>query len=426
MKHPLSLKVYISMPTTWEKKTGKRKTYPPLRRDISVDVAVIGGGITGILNAYMLTRSGKRVALVEANKLYANATLFTTAFITKIIDSPIEQISDLFGKDAAKIVWDSGRRAIDEIEKIVAQEHIDCEFMRCPNYQFASTKKQFDELKKEFQMYKKLGIKTTLYENESTLPFPNFGYLETPDQAKFHPILFLSALTSAAVKQGATIFEHTEATSINGDGPVVIETPKGTITANDVIIATYKPLTDKNTQFKKGMYKSYVYEVNLPTDVFKEGLYEDLSNPYYYFRIDHTGKHDRMIIGGEDHKDIFGNSLEKKSFQGLLKFIEKILAGVKYKVVTKWVGPILEPSDGLPLIGSIKPHQYVATAFSGNGMTYSAISAMLICDLIEGKKTPWEKVYDPKRLLWRPKRLSVKAGDYIEEFFGGAVKNILR
>jgi glycine/D-amino acid oxidase-like deaminating enzyme len=275
-------------------------------------------------------------------------------------------------------------------------------------------------------MYKKLGIKTTLYENESTLPFPNFGYLETPDQAKFHPILFLSALTSAAVKQGATIFEHTEATSINGDGPVVIETPKGTITANDVIIATYKPLTDKNTQFKKGMYKSYVYEVNLPTDVFKEGLYEDLSNPYYYFRIDHTGKHDRMIIGGEDHKDIFGNSLEKKSFQGLLKFIEKILAGVKYKVVTKWVGPILEPSDGLPLIGSIKPHQYVATAFSGNGMTYSAISAMLICDLIEGKKTPWEKVYDPKRLLWRPKRLSVKAGDYIEEFFGGAVKNILR
>jgi hypothetical protein len=92
--------------------------------------------------------------------------------------------------------------------------------------------------------------------------------------------------------------------------------------------------------------------------------------------------------------------------------------------VKKWSGPILEPVDGLALIGKYAPHQYVATGFSGNGMTYAGISALLMTDLISGKKNPWTKVYDPKRKL-TAKQLVKKGIDYTSEFFGGAVKNLI-
>lgn len=173
------------------------------------------------------------------------------------------------------------------------------------------------------------------------------------------------------------------------------------------------------------MYRSYVFELEIPKGRFKEALYEDNSNPYYYFRIDSGKDHDRMIVGGEDHKDIFGSSLSRKSFEALETFVEKILMGERYWIMKKWSGPILEPSDGLPLIGEIAPHCYVATGFSGNGMTYSMISSLLLRDLIVEKRNSWTATYDPKRTLLHPKRLATKARDYIEEFFQGAVKNLL-
>jgi glycine/D-amino acid oxidase-like deaminating enzyme len=200
----------------------------------------------------------------------------------------------------------------------------------------------------------------------------------------------------------------------------------GSVTAKDVIIATYKPITNQKTHLKKGMYRSYIYEIEVGRSQFPEAIYQDKSNPYYYFRVDRYEKHDRIIIGGEDHKDIFGESLKNKSLKSLEEFFKKIYPSRNYKIITKWSGKVLEPSDGLALIGQIKPAYYVATAFSGNGMTYSMISALIIRDLILGRMNKWAEVYDPKRSILKPKRLGIKAKDYIEEFFGGALKNMLK
>jgi glycine/D-amino acid oxidase-like deaminating enzyme len=418
------------MATTWGDIREIFKTYPILDRNIEVDAVIIGGGITGILNAYYLTLEGKKVALLERDRLASNATAMTTAFITKVIDTSLGEVIDIYGTKTAKEVWQGGQQAIEEIEKIVEKEKIDCEFKRCSNYFFASTAKQFKGLEEEYDAYKKLGLKAELHENGTDLNFPNFGYLEIKDQAKFHPLKFVNGVAAAAGKRGAQIFERTEALEISTDEGNVVKTGKGDIRAEDILIATYKPLTNQETHLKKAMYRSFIFEVEIPSDLLKEGIYEDDSNPYYYFRVDKGKERDRLIVGGEDHKDIFGDTLVEKSFKSLEEFLERILPGVKYKIVKKWYGPILEPSDGLPLIGEIKSNVYVATAFSGNGMTYSMISALLISDLIEGKKNKeknnWQKIYDPKRALLRPRRLATKAKDFIEEFFEGAVKNLLK
>ena len=108
----------------------------------------------------------------------------------------------------------------------------------------------------------------------------------------------------------------------------------------------------------------------------------------------------------------------------LEKYLKGLMAGRPYRITKKWSGPILEPSDGLPLIGHIKPHQYVATGFSGNGMTYAGVAATLLRDLLLGLENPWKTLYDPRRIP-SLQQLLKKGKDYIGEFFGGAVRNTI-
>jgi glycine/D-amino acid oxidase-like deaminating enzyme len=410
--------------STWDdfKKPAK---YPKLDRDIEADVAVIGGGMAGVLCAYVLSRSGQKVVLLEKETVGSGATLATTAFITEVIDTNISQVASLFSPSVAKALWDSKQKAIEEFEKIIEEENIECEFKRCPNYVYASNKKQFKELEEDFKFYKRNRWPAKLHESMPEIGFDNQGCLEIPNQAKFHPAKFLFTLAERASGHGARLFEKSEVTDIESNGAFLVSTKSGSVTAKNVVIATYKPFTNKKTHLKKAMYKSYVFEAEVPKGAFPEALYEDCSNPYYYFRIDSGLERDRMIVGGEDHKDIFGDTLDKKSFEALGEFVERLMAGKRYWIVKKWAGPILEPSDGLPLIGEIAPNQYVATGFSGNGMTYSMISALMIKDLIEKRRNPWTKAYDPKRTLLHPKRLGSKAKDYISEFWNGALKNML-
>ncbi len=414
--------------TTWQEYK-KTKRYPKLEKDVRVDAAVIGGGMAGVLTAYRLSQEGRSVTLLESGELGSGATSYTTAFITQVIDSDLREISSIFGEREAKLVWQSGQRAIEEFEKIVEREALECEFMRCSNYVFASSRRQEEALEEESEAYREWKIPAKLHAADKKLGFKHYGAMEVSGQAKFHPLKFLYGLAERLQERGVQIFENTAVKEIAGDGPFTLETSQGTVTAKNVIIATYKPLTNKKTHLKKAMYRSYIFEAEIKKGRFPEALYEDMANPYHYFRIDadtpEGAGHDRMIVGGEDHKDIFGNTLDKQSFAGLEKFLKKIMAGEKYRIKKRWKGSVLEPSDGLPLIGEIAPGLYVATGFSGNGMTYSMISSLLLSDLIAGRKNPWAKVYEPKRTLFHPKRLGIKARDYIEEFFGGAVKNLL-
>lgn len=413
--------------TTWSEYP-KPKNYPALRGSRDTEVAVVGGGLSGIMCAYELAKAGKEVVLLEKAELLSGASMATTAFITKVIDTDLSEMISIYGKDQAKKIYESGQKAIDKIEKIAEAENIDCEFTRCPNYIYASTKKQAEGLLPELEAFEELGIEAHGGDAGDLIAYPHYGFIKVPDQAKFHLSKFAYALAEKAREEGAEIFERTAVSGLEEkDGKIFLETSGGAVRADSVIIATYKPLTQKKTHLKKGMYFSFILEAQVPKDSFPEAIYEDLSNPYYYFRIDPGEDYDRMILGGADYKAIFGTpkALTKKSFQAVEKYLKKIMQNRPYVITKRWYGPILEPSDGLALIGEIKPGVYVATAFSGNGMTYSAISAMLLSDLILGKKNPWTEVYDPKRPLLQPKRLAAKARDYTAEFLQGVLKNML-
>ena len=414
----------ISNKSTWESFYVPQK-FGKLKENTSTDAVIIGGGMVGILTAYLLAKEGISVVILEKDRILTGATMFTTAFLTQNYDTDIVDSIKIYGKKKTKQIWDSHGNAIDLIEKIIKQEKIECEFMWCSNYSYGNVEEDVDLLKEEYDAMKKVSISNVSFTKTNKILPGKFGLLETKRQAKFNPMKFLLALVPRLEEMGVRIYEKTEVQKISGTKPVKAHVGQLVAEGTKVITATYDPLNNpKETFAKKGMYVSYVFEVQIPKGTFPEGIYEDLENPYHYFRIDKGGKFDRMIIGGEDNrKEIEFRA--QKNFNALEDYLTGLMGKSKYQIVRKWRGPILEPSDGLPLIGEFKSNQLLAAAFSGNGMTYSAISAMMFRDAILKKKNPWFKLFDPTRTP-SAKQLFYKARDYGEEFIKGAVRNTFK
>ena len=128
----------------WIDDTPIRK-FPKLQRNISVDVLVVGAGVTGITAAYLLKKAGSTVALIERERVASIDTGHTTAHLTYVTDVQLQQLVRNFGKDHAQAAWDAGAAAIDEIERIVEEEGIECEFARVPAYLHARGGRFFEK-----------------------------------------------------------------------------------------------------------------------------------------------------------------------------------------------------------------------------------------------------------------------------------------
>jgi len=336
----------------------------------------------------------------------------------------------MLGTENARLIIESHGDAIRMIEKIVDDEKIDCEFMRCDNAIF--TEKGFAEKGKESDAHafieeekvaRTLGLEASV-EPADGLSFSNAGSLSLKDQAKFHPLKFLAGLAIAAQKAGVTIYEHTEVSSLaTNDNGVTVRVGTLSVKAAWALSASYEPFREPwALYFKKAMYASYVMELKTPSGSLKEGTYEDTENPYHYFRVDHFDTHDRIIIGGEDHRlDIPVKS--EKNFAALERYIGKTFPLLSYETITRWQGHVLEPIDGRAFIGSHQDnHIWYAFGFSGNGMTYAAIAAKMFCDAVTGTDNPWGELYSADRILGA-KSLWIKGRDYAGEFIHGALYN---
>lgn len=418
----------------WERNVDA-PSFPMLSKNIQTDVVVIGAGITGVLTAYMLAKHGKKVVVLEKNKIGFGATGLTTAFLTQSIDTDAENLIDILGKKDSELLLGSHHMAIDTVEQIIQDEKIDCEFIRCSNYTYGLEEKDVKTLEEESKQLKQLNVRNVFTEkSRDDLDFKHVGVIEIKNQAKFHPLKFLYAVVQACEKMGVEFYEKSEAKKVE-DIQVgstkfkKVVTSKGTVEAEWIISATYSPFKEPlELYLKKGMYTSYVFELEIPHGSIAEGLYEDTYNPYHYFRIDKKDGKDRMIIGGEDNKNTFPVD-PKKHFSALEEYIKKQFPGLEYEKVYEWSGPILEPSDGFPSIGPASEDKddrlLYAFGFSGNGMTYSTIAAHIMSDHILGNKNQYAHIFKTSRWM-HVQGLVKKAKDYTGEFVGGVLKDVFK
>ncbi len=342
------------------------------------DVAIIGGGITGILAAYLLRNTGKKVTIFEKGKVGEAATAASTAFLMEQVEIAAEELLKTRGEETARLIYASHRNAISRIEEIAHKESLtEAEFARSTFYEYAESEKDVKDLKKEAELLKRFGCPAH-FDSNGAHEITKFGALVLENQAKMHAGSFTHALADVARKSGINIHEHTEVKNLREEKEhVVIETNDGYMEAKQVLIATHYPFHQGLAlYFKKARYLTYVVKAEIPKGALPEVLYEDTYNPYHYARVDRGDHTDTLMIGGEDHRaDI--KVPEEKNYRALEAYMRKRfpMAG---KVVGRWKGSIIESGEGLAFIGVVKNSRiFYATAYRGTGITYAYIAAEL-------------------------------------------------
>lgn len=412
------------MGSTWVATAGEVRRYPPLSAHLEVDVAVIGSGITGVTCAYLLAKAGKKVGLITKGDLTDSATAYTTGFITGEYDTAFADLEKMHGATHAQLLVRAHMSTVEAIARTVEDERIECEFVRCDQITVARSDAEWKDLAREAQAFRSHGFDVEARQ-DAGLPFQNAGAMMTHAQAKFHALKYVAALRERARELGALVFDGTEATDIATDGDRrIVAGAEGSLVARDVVIATYYPFTKPKQLFARtGGYITYIIEYAIPKGALPEAMYLDNHNPYHYFRVDAVGgTEDRLIVGGEDHREEL--SLEDESYRALEAFVEDLLGHIDRREVRRWSGPIIEPIDGLPLIGPLlgDEHQYVATGFSGTGMSLSRLAAEIVSDAILERPNPYAELFKPTRIP-TPYQLVKKGKDYVGELAGGALKN---
>ncbi|HRJ84207.1 MAG TPA: FAD-dependent oxidoreductase [Ignavibacteria bacterium] len=385
------------------------------------DVCIIGAGITGLTAAYLLLRSGKKVVIVDDGNIAGGESSRTTAHITNVIDDRYYIIERLHGEEAARLAAESQTAGMDLIEKIINENNIECDFTRLNGYLIFKPDENAGILETEYNACMKAGITVNIAAEPPYDKLGDYPCLEFPNQAEFHMLKYLSGIAKAVIDMGGRIYTQTHINKITDGKRAIAETKdKITITASDIVIATNSPVSDYLAiHTKQSAYRTYVIGVKIPKDSVPHALYWDNEDPYHYVRIYKQQKDDILIIGGEDHKTGQDDDTEHR-FNNLIKWTTERFPMAEH-VEYKWSGQVLEPFDGLSFIGKDPEnpeHVYIATGDSGMGITHASYAAILLDDLINGRKNKWAELYDPKRITLKA------APEFIKEGFNTAVQYI--
>ncbi|HYH69503.1 MAG TPA: FAD-dependent oxidoreductase [Urbifossiella sp.] len=377
----------------------------------SADVCVIGAGIAGMSVAYSLARLGKRVVVLEARGVGAGMTSVTTAHLASVLDDRYYRLIEVRGEETARRGVQAHAAAIDFIEENAAREGIDCGFKRLDGYLVAASEKDHDELDRELEAARTLGVSV-----EPRQVAPAFGggqCLRFPRQGRFEPMAYLQGLARAVVKLGGTIVTNARAEAVEDGSPCKVTVRGGELRANAVVVATNSPFNDRFAiHTKQYPYMTYVVGLRANLAAVPDALVWDTIDPYHYVR--QAGKpdaagFDTLIVGGEDHKTGHADDGDER-FAKLEEWARKTFPQAG-EVTHRWAGQVLETGDGLGFIGRNPgdTNVYVVTGDSGMGMTHGSIAGILIPRLIASGSHPWEAVFAPGRTPVRT------AGEFLQE-----------
>jgi glycine/D-amino acid oxidase-like deaminating enzyme/nitrite reductase/ring-hydroxylating ferredoxin subunit len=383
-------------------------TFNTLNEDLTVDVALIGAGIAGITSAYLLSKEGLKVAIIEARSVLNGTTAHTTAKLTAQHILIYDHLIKYFGEEKAKLYYEFSSNAIPFVENISREKGIDCDFKRQDAYVYAVTDKYAKNIEKEWTAYQKLGIKGDL---KDTIPF-NLQIKNTikmADQAQYHPLKFLRGLLNEAIKQGCKVFQNTTAVDLEeeGIGPKVITKDGFKINCNHVIIATNYPFYDKPGLYSARMYAQRSYIIGIKTDQeYPGGMYISADTPTRSLRHTPLNEGNLLIIAGGSHKT--GQDINTLKYYNELQDYAEKLFGVR-DYTYRWSAQDYITLDRVPYIGPItqdKQHILVATGFNDWGMANGISSAHLLADYVLNRDNPYKEVYSPSRFDANPDLLA--------------------
>lgn len=386
----------------WLLNHGLINSYPSLPENTNTDVVIMGGGITGAIAAWYLTRAGIPAIVVDRRHIGMGSTAASTAMLQYEIDVPLKQLIQKVGESNACESYLACYQSITDLQQICRSLKKDTGFKIKPSFQMASYKKHVPQMVEEVRLRKNIGIETRWLDEAEMLQKFNakkYGGILSKLGAELDPYAFTHAVLEACIQKGLLVFDKTEVTRIrHGKKQVVLLTDHGkTIKAKHLIIACgyesqrYIP---KPVQKLHATYATVSERLQTKELWYKNCLLWESANPYLYCRCT---RDNRVIVGGKDDgkaPSARDASVEEKA-HALKKSFQQLFPDIEFKPDFKWAGTFASTKDGLPYIGSIpqRAHTSFALGLGGNGITFSIVAAQIIRDQLTGRTNKWEDLF---------------------------------
>ena len=357
---------------------------PPLMHSLSVDVAVIGGGMAGVLIAHRLAECGATVAVLEAHRIGSGQTAGTTAKLTAQHGDRYRHLIRRYGVTAARLYATANLRAIDYIRHLVAERDIACDFTEADAYVYSLTDRAGMEGEAKAQAAAGLPVQ---FDTHTELPVPVAGAVICRGQAHFHPQKFLQA-----VADPLSVYEFTPVKAIRGH---TLFCEGGQVTAAHIVFACHYPFVNLPGLYFTRLHQERSYVLAVGNVRPPKGMYWTPDKGGLSLRP----YGDRVLVGGSGHRC---GEQAGGHYDELRRGADRWFPGGRE--VAHWSAQDVMPPDDLPYIGrfsAFRPYWHIATGFGKWGMTTSAVAAHLLAEEIGGRILPESALFSPTRFGWR-------------------------
>lgn len=394
------------------------RTNRPLRDE--VDVAVIGAGITGLTAGYLLARSGRSVAVLDAGRIASGVSGHTTAKVSAQHALIYDELRRVSPQTAASY----GAAQVAALEWISSESTaigVDCEFSRRDSFVYSTKERQRTKLRQEAEAAQEAGLPAS-YVEDAELPVAAAGAVRFTNQAQFHPRKWLLALADEIESLGSQVHEGTRAVSLSERSVPVVHTDHGDVRARDVVVATHYPVFDRGGFFARlEPTRELAVSGLVPAEAAPRSMSLDADTKYSVRTTPDGGpSQTRLIVLGEAYRT--GQRVDVQArYEQLAEWSNQIL-GMR-EVTHRWSAHDLSTPDKLPYVGRYHPaarHLWVATGFAAWGMTNGTAAGHLLHDLILGAADPAQReLFDPNRVNVRSVSTLVHANTVVAAHFGG-------
>lgn len=368
----------------WESGVSLPK-FPSLTDGEECEVAIVGGGIAGLLLAYRLHSRGVPYILIEKGRICSGTTKNTTAKITAQHGLIYGKLMGNEGQEPARAYLEGNLLACREFEPLC--EKFECDYEKKDSFAYSVADRA--ALEREMRALEQIGFRASLAEN-LPLPIKTVGAVSFKNQAQMNPLKLLSRLA-----EGLNIRENTFAKEIS-DGKIL--TDKGTLRAKRTVIATHFPIINKHGLYFLKMYQSRSYTLALSGAQDVGGMYIDGGEGGFSFR----NYKDMLLLGGGHRtgKPYGGFGVLRDFAAAHYPHATEICAFAAQDCITL---------DGMPYIGHYsksKEDLFVATGFNKWGMSGSMLASVLLADELCGIKNDLAPYFSASRSIFKKQLLT--------------------